>query len=86
MPFPLASYVANNPILHLIIYIQLRSIPFLSISRDHLPYAEHIGDHLPFVAAIIMTKSHPSSMVIPFPIVTSGLISVKKKNPKVSGR
>ena len=26
-----------------------------------------------------MTKSHSSSMVIPFPIVTSGLISVKKK-------
>ena len=46
VPFPLASYVVNNPILHLIIYIQLRSIPFLSISRDHLPYAEHIGDHL----------------------------------------
>ena len=46
MPFPLASYVVNNPILHLIIYIQLRSIPFLSISRDHLPYAAHIGDHL----------------------------------------
>ena len=33
-----------------------------------------------------MTKSHSSSMVIPFPIVTSGLISVKKKNSKVSGR
>ena len=27
-----------------------------------------------------MTKSHSSSMVIPFPIVTSGLISVKKKS------
>ena len=33
-----------------------------------------------------MTKSHSSSMVNPFPIVTSGLISVKKKNSKVSGR
>ena len=32
-----------------------------------------------------MTKSHSSSMVIPFPIVSSGLISVKK-NRKVSGR
>ena len=46
MPFSLANYVVNNPILHLIIYIQLRSIPFLNISRDHLPYAAHFGDQL----------------------------------------
>ena len=32
VPFSLASYVVNNPILHLIIHIQLRSIPFLNIS------------------------------------------------------
>ena len=46
VPFSLASYVVNNPILHLIIHIQLRSIPFLNISGDHLPYAAHVGDHL----------------------------------------
>ena len=46
VPFPLASYVVDNPILYLIIYIQLRSIPFLSISGDHLPYAAQAGDHL----------------------------------------
>ena len=38
---------------------------------------------LPFVAAIIITKIHSSSMVIPFAITPSGLTAVKK-NPKVS--
>ena len=33
---------------------------------------------LPFVAAIIITKIHSSSMVIPFPITPSGFTSVKK--------
>ena len=46
VPSSLERYVVNHPILHLIIYIQLRSIPFLNISRDHLPYAAHVGDHL----------------------------------------
>ena len=37
---------------------------------------------LPFVAAIIITKIHSSSMVIPFAITPSGLTSVKKKIQK----
>ena len=40
---------------------------------------------LPSVAAIIVTRIHSSSMVIPFPITPSGLTSVKK-DPQVSGR
>ena len=35
---------------------------------------------LPSVAAIIMTRIHSGSMIIPFPITPSGLTSVKKRS------